>query len=127
MSAQDDLNVHGVVSNAMTSSKIADVKVTVKKNGATHNSFSTRANGKYEFYLDCNSVYEFVLEKEGFVTRSIVIDAKNIPENVIGAGIIMPTDMSMYEITEAMKNEDLSVFNQPIGKAKFDPVQGDLV
>ena len=127
ISAQDDLNVHGVVSNAMTSTKIPDVKVTVKKSGATHNSFTTRANGKYEFYLDCNASYEFVFEKSGFVTRSIVIDAQNIPESVIGAGIIMPTDMSMYEITEAMQNEDLSVFNQPIGKAKFDASQGDLV
>src|SRR5690554_2090383 len=127
MSAQDDLNVHGVVSNAITSSKIADVKVTVKKNGTEHNSFNTRANGKYEFYLDCNSVYEFIFEKPGFITRSIVIDAKNVPEEVIGAGIIMPTDMSMYEITEAMENEDLSVFNQHIGKAQFDPAQGDLV
>ena len=127
ISAQDDLNVHGVVSNAMTSSKIADVKVSVKKNGTVHNSFTTRANGKYEFYLDCNAAYEFIFEKSGFVTRSIQIDAKNVPESVIGAGIIMPTDMSMYEITEAMENENLSVFNQPIGKAKYDPAQNDLV
>ena len=127
MFAQDDLNVHGVVSNAITSSKIADVMVTVKKNGSSHNTFSTRANGKYEFYLDCNASYEFIFEKSGFVTRSIIIDARNVPQEVIGAGIIMPTDMSMFEITEAMENEDLSVFNQPIGKAKFDPAQGDLV
>src|SRR5690606_31398689 len=124
---QDDLNVHGVVSDAMTSSKLADVKVIVKKNGAEHNTFTTRANGKYEFYLDCGSKYEFVFEKQGFVKRSIIIDANSIPEEIIGAGIIMPTDMSMYEITEAMQNEDLSVFDQPIGKAKYDPVQMDLV
>lgn len=124
---QDDLNVHGVVSDAMTSSKISDVTVTVKKNGANHNSFTTRANGKYEFYLNCDSRYEFIFEKEGFVTRTIIIDATNIPEEVIGAGIIMPTDMSMYEITEAMKDEDLSVFDQPIGKASYDPAQSDLV
>src|SRR5690606_14280764 len=92
-----------------------------------HNSFTTRANGKYEFYLDCGSRYEFVFEKQGFVKRSIIIDANSIPEEIIGAGIIMPTDMSMYAITEAMQNEDLSVFDQPIGKAKYDPVQMDLV
>ena len=127
MFGQDDLNVHGIVSDAITSSKLADVTVNVKKNGSTHDSFTTRANGKYEFYLDCNSSYEFIFEKPGFVKRTIIIDANNIPEEVIGAGIIMPTDMSMFEITEAMEKEDLSVFDQPIGKAKYDPAQGDLV
>lgn len=125
--AQDDLNVHGVVSNAMTSSKLADVKVTVLKNGSSHNTFTTRANGKYEFYLDCNASYELVFEKSGYVKRSLLIDARNVPEEIVGPGIIMPTDMSMYEITEAMKNEDLSVFNQPIGKASYNAAEGDLV
>src|SRR5690606_32841805 len=124
---QDDLNVHGVVSDAMTASKISDVIVTVKKNGTVHNSFTTRANGKYEFYLNCDSRYEFIFSKEGFVNRKIIIDATNVPEEIIGAGIIMPTDMSMYEITEAMKNENLSVFDQPIGMASYDAVQTDLV
>ncbi|MFT6355728.1 MAG: hypothetical protein ACJAXD_002724, partial [Cryomorphaceae bacterium] len=45
--AQDDLNIHGVVSDAMTSSKLVDVKVTVKKDGSVHDNFTTRANGKY--------------------------------------------------------------------------------
>lgn len=125
--AQDDLNIHGVVSDAMSSSKLDGVKVTVKKNGTNHDSFTTRANGKYEFYLDCDSRYDLIFQKDGYVDRSITIDATNVPPEVIGAGIIMPTDMSMYEITEAMKGADLSVFNEPIGKAKFDPAQGDLV
>lgn len=125
--AQDDLNIHGVVSDAMTSSKLDGVTVNVIKNGTQHDSFTTRANGKYEFYLDCDSRYELVFNKDGYVERSIIIDAKNVPQEVIGAGIIMPTDMSMYEITEAMEDADLSVFNQPIGKAKFDPGEGDLV
>jgi len=125
--AQDDLNIHGVVSDAMTSSKLGDVKVTVKKDGSVHDSFTTRANGKYEFYLDCGAQYEFVFTKGGYVERSIVINSKGVPEEVIGAGIIMPTDMSMYEITEAMEGADLSVFDQPIGKAAYDPAEADLI
>jgi tetratricopeptide (TPR) repeat protein len=125
--AQDDLNIHGVVSDAMTSSKLGEVKVTVKKDGSVHDNFTTRANGKYEFYLDCGSQYEFVFEKSGFVKRSIRINSKGVPEEVIGAGIIMPTDMSMYEITEAMEGADMSVFDKPIGKASYDPAQADLV
>ncbi len=127
LSAQDDLNVHGIVSDAITSSKIEGVKVTVKKDGASHDSFTTRANGKYEFYLDCGSSYEFVFEKDGFVKRSLQVDSRNVPGEIIGAGIIMPTDMSMFAITPAMKDADLSVFNQPIGKASYDPALADLV
>lgn len=125
--AQDDLNIHGVVSDAMSSSKLGDVTVTVKKDGSTHDNFTTRANGKYEFYLDCGAAYEFIFKKTGYVERSIQINAKGVPEEIIGAGIIMPTDMSMYEITEAMADADLSVFDQPIGKASYDPAQADLV
>lgn len=127
MCAQDDLNVHGVVSDAMTSGKLGDVTVTVKKDGAKFDTYVTRANGKYEFYLDCGANYELLFEKEGYVNRSIIINSNGVPEEVIGAGIIMPTDMSMYEITEAMDGADLSVFDKPIGKAAYDPSQADLV
>ncbi|MEM9051222.1 MAG: hypothetical protein AAGC47_04130 [Bacteroidota bacterium] len=125
--AQDDLNIHGVVSDAMSSSKLGGVTVTVKKDGSSHDNYITRANGKYEFYLDCGFSYEFIFEKDGYVDRSIVINSKGVPEEIIGAGIIMPTDMSMYEITPAMDGADLSVFNKPIGKASYDPSQADLV
>lgn len=127
LAAQDDLNVHGVVSDAISSSKVDGVEVVVLKDGNRHNSFTTRANGKYEFYLDVGSRYEFKFSKEGYVTRSIVIDSRNIPQEVLGAGIIMPTDMSMYEITPAMEDADLSVFDKPIGMAFYDPAQADLV
>lgn len=125
--AQDDLNIHGVVSDALSASRLDGVTVTVTKNGVNHDSFTTRANGKYEFYLDCDSRYELSFVKDGYVERSIIIDAKNVPAEVIGAGIIMPTDMSMYAISEAMAEADLTVFQKPIGKAKYDPVEGDLV
>ncbi len=125
--AQDDLNIHGVVSDAMTSSKLSAVQVTVMKDGNKVDQFETRANGKYEFYLSCGSHYAFYFDKEGYVKRSIEIDSRNIPEEVIGAGIIMPTDMSMFAMTPAMENADLSVFNKPIGKASYDASQADLV
>jgi len=127
VTAQDDLNIHGVISDAMSSSKLSDVTVTVFKDGSQHDSYTTRGNGKYEFYLDCGSHYEFKFKKSGFVERSIVIDSRNVPEEVIGAGIIMPTDMSMYEITEAMEDSDMSVFDQPIGKAQYDTGEEDLI
>gem|GEM_PF-3256523 len=125
--SQDDLNVHGTVSDAMTSSKLDAVKVTVKKDGSAHNTVTTRANGKYEFYLASNSKYEFFFEREGYITRNIVINAKGIPEEVVGAGIIMPTDMTLFNFTEAMKDANLSVFDQPIGIASYDAVLKDLV
>ncbi len=127
LQAQDDLNIHGVVSDAMTSAKLADVSVTVMKDGQKVDKFDTRANGKYEFYLSCGFHYVFYFEKAGFVKRSIEIDSRNIPAEVIGAGIIMPTDMSMFAMTPAMEDADLSVFNKPIGKASFDAAQADLV
>ena len=46
---------------------------------------------------------------------------------IVGAGIIMPTDMSMYEITDAMKDMDMSVFDKPIGIASFDSMEQDLL
>ncbi len=124
---QDDLNVHGVVSDAMTSSKLGAVEVSVHKDGRQVDKFTTRNNGKYEFYLSVGSDYTFYFEKAGYVKRSIQIDSRNIPEEVVGAGIIMPTDMSMFSITAAMEGADLSIFDKPIGKAKYDPVQADLI
>ena len=56
---QDDLNVHGVVSDAMTSSKLGAVEVSVHKDGRQVDKFTTRNNGKYEFYLSVGSDYTF--------------------------------------------------------------------
>jgi hypothetical protein len=126
LSGQDDLNIHGVISDAMTSSKLGDVTVNVLKDGSNYDSYTTRANGKYEFYLDIGSHYELKFVRDGYVQRSIVIDSRNVPDEVVGAGIIMPTDMSMYEITPAMEGEDLSVFEEPIGKASYSESEQDL-
>lgn len=125
--SQDDLNIHGVVSDAMSQAKLSGVEVKAMKDGKVQDTYTTRGNGKYEFYLNCGAHYVFTFEKAGFVKRSIEIDSRNIPPEVIGAGIIMPTDMSMFAITPAMENEDLSVFDKPIGKASYDPSQADLV
>ena len=125
--AQEDLNVHGVVSDAMKQSKLSDVTVTVLSDGKELDKFTTRGNGRYEFYLTCGKHYVFRFERSGYVRRSLEIDSRKIPAEIIGAGIIMPTDMSMFAITEAMEDADLSVFDKPIGKASYDATQEDLV
>ena len=55
---------------------LAEVNVTVFKNGLEVDQFTTRYKGKFKYSLDEDAIYELRFSKEGFVTKSVVFDTQ---------------------------------------------------
>jgi tetratricopeptide (TPR) repeat protein len=118
-----DLYIFGIVKDYATSKKIPGVTIKAFENGKLVDTYETKVNGKYEFFLDVGKQYELVFSKPGIVTKRVSMDARNIPSEDVGAGFSMNIEMSLFEEMEGL---DVSILDQPIGIAKYNANTGAL-
>ncbi len=123
VSAQDELRVGGSVKDAASMKKKENVTVTVYQNGSVFDSYTTSSNGRYEFELPLGMNYSFKFSSEDFLAKSINVDTRNIPDEDKAGGFDMDMDVSLFAYVEGF---DKSILDQPIGKAKFDPVKNSI-
>lgn len=121
--AQDDIYVYGTVKDYVSAKKLPDIKITIFKNGAKIQEVVTGANGKYEFNLDFGADYKMVYEGGTMVSKNILIDTRNIPEEERQGGFGMNVDMTLFKETPGL---DVSILDKPIGKAKYQAGDGAL-
>lgn len=119
----DVVMVYGTVKDHSTAKKIDGVVVTVLKNGGKLLEVPTNASGKYEVNLDYGSEYKILLSKKGYVSKNIVIDTRDIPEEDRQGGHGINADFSMLQELAGM---DFSLLLEPFGKAKFDRAAGNI-
>lgn len=115
--------VFGTVKDFSTAKKLEGVTITVFKNGAKLVEVPTNASGKYEVNLDYGAEYKVMCSRKGFVSKNIVIDSRNIPEEDRTGGHGMNIDFTMMA---ELPGVDYSVLLEPFGKAKFDPAAGTI-
>jgi catechol-2,3-dioxygenase len=113
----DMVVVFGTVKDFSTAKKIDGVTVTVFKNGGKLVEVPTNASGKYEVNLDYGAEYKLLLAKKGYVSKNIVIDTRNIPEEDRSGGHGMNID---FTLMAELPGVDFSVLLEPFGKAKYD-------
>ena len=125
-SAQKDIiAMKGVMKMYGSSKKLTGVTVTLIENGTQKNKVITSSNGKFDFGLVYDKSYKIVFSKNGYVTKNIVVDTRNIPPEEKERGWFeIPMEMSLFEEVEDL---DVSILNQPIGKFRFDPGSNDIV
>lgn len=120
---QGELYIFGVVKDYANSKKLENVTITAYHNGVKVDEYVTRNNGKYEFFLDLGKEYDIKFGRSGFVGKSVYMDSRNIPEEDVGAGFSLNIEMSLFEEQEGL---DVSILDNPIGKAKYNPNTGAL-
>lgn len=119
----NDVYVFGTVKDYNTSKKLDGVKVTVLKNGKEDAAVVTRANGKYEFYLEFGYDYTLDFSKPGLVGKNVTINTQGVPAENQEGGLGMNIDMTLFGDIPGI---DYSLLNNPIGKSSYDPEQGTL-
>lgn len=80
--------------------------------------------GYYELSMLFGREYSIRYSAPDHYTKFIEIDTRFIPDSVIGAGILMPTDMTLG-LAENPQVEEL-LENNPIGKAYYRAETNDL-
>ncbi len=122
--AQNDVvYVYGYVKDDNSQLKMQGVTVALVEDGKVLNTYVTPLNGKFELDLAFDHAFELRFSKDGFVTKFIRIDTRNVPkENRVG-GFGFDVDIALFQIIEGV-NFDL--FKQPVGIAKYSAAKGDM-
>ncbi len=119
----DVVYIFGTVKDYFSAKKIDGVTVTVYKNGAKLTDIHTNASGKYDVNLDYGADYKLVYSKPGMVSKIISLDTRNVPEEERLGGHGFNLEMTLFN---DMPDVDFSILQQPIGKAKYDAVKGEV-
>lgn len=120
-SAQDGiLDVYGTVKDDATMKKMEGAVIKVLQNASEYDTFTTAGNGKYEFELPLGYSYKLSFSKGDYISKSVEINTKGIPEEDMAGGFQLNMDMSLFNDDGCF---DPAVLNKPIGKAAFDPVR----
>ncbi len=114
---QEEIPVFGAVTNEGSGRNLGKVTVSLIKDGSKEKEVITANNGKYEFKLDFGHKYLIEFKKEGFASKKLQVDTRNVTEKARKeGGFQMEVGMTLFKKIEGM---DESVLDQPIGKASF--------
>ena len=119
----DRLLVYGTVKDERSGKKLSDVQVILVEDGSTKKTFVTTLNGKFELDLDFDHDYDIRFTKDGYVTKFININTKNVPENNKVGGFGFELDMSLFEVVEGV---NFDILKKPIGKANYVESSGEI-
>ena len=121
--AQNDVSIFGVVRDHDDNKKISGVSIEVKQDGNKYNTLSSNASGKYEFVISFDHDYEIIYTYPDYVTKFLTIDTRNVPSEEKEGGYEMNIDMTLFRRIEGL---DVSILDNPIGKAQFDQGEGKM-
>lgn len=117
------LRLVGAVTEKATALPLADASVRIYKNGEKLRTLTTGSNGRYEVLLDNNADYVIRFALPGHVSKCYTISTHG-PE--------WEGDRSIKEVyvemtmLERLPELDLSLFDLPMGIARFDPLNGQV-
>ena len=101
--------------------KLPGVSVIVKQNGSTLETLSTASNGKFgPLELEYGNVYTIVIKQDGYVTKTVVADAKKgyFAEDIENPNIDFSIPTSLVK---KMPDTDYSVLeDKPVARFEID-------
>lgn len=119
----DNIYVYGTVKDYVSAVKLQGVSVIVHKDDVRIATLVTDSLGRYEVNLDFDHVYKLWFMQPGKVTKQIEVDARAIPTDLRPGGFGMNVEMTLFKSLQGL---DMSVLDQPIGKARYSPVDSTM-
>lgn len=96
--------------------KLQNTTVILYKNDSKVDS-TVLEKGKYNLLLDTGFIYKAVFKKAEYVTKYIILNTKEAPENS-KKNSKLKIDIGLFQAKEALKVDFLKT--EPIGYARFD-------
>ena len=115
------LKVQGVVTDHVLREPLSGVLVRVYRNGVKQEAENTPLSGRYAFQLENNADYVIRFSAPGMITKSFTIDTHGLVWEGDHAMKTLTIEMTMIEKVQGV---DLSVFDLPMGLARFEPATG---
>lgn len=117
------LRMYGTVVDSDNEKSLGECIVRVLQDGEYIESYETKKTGKYDLFLPSGPEYRFYFEKDGFVSKNILINTKDagaIDDQFIYS---LKADISLFK---TVKGIDYTILEQPIGKGACNPRNGKV-
>jgi hypothetical protein len=121
--AKEGVMVYGYVRDHVSDLGMAEAVVRILPEDSTARDTLVRTNafGFYVYTLGYDRVFRLTYSAEGTISKTIVIDLMNIPEEDRPGGFGMNVDMRLFA---PIPGEDLSFLEQPMGRSRYVPERG---
>lgn len=90
---------------------LEDVKILLFENGELIKEMNNRKTGFYSFILTAGSTYEITFERQGYISKKVQIQTKNLPDKDYDEAFKMITDISLFP---EMEGKDLTSFSKQV-------------
>lgn len=121
--AQDEIYVYGHIRRYENRASIPNARVLLFPSEGTTDTILANDTGYYECHLDY-LYWTLVFESPGLISKTVVIDGLDVPEQEREGGHGMNVDMTLFA---PMPGRDFSFLEEPIGVARYSPVDSSLV
>ena len=117
--AQTDaiLQVSGTIKDEDSGRKLPGCEIVIFQDGVEFTRLEGDKNAGYSIELPIRYSYTFQYERDGFVSKKVVLDVSEIPEGEAVGGFGFDLDMSLFKNIEGF---DISILDTPIGMGMFD-------
>jgi len=118
-----DLRLRGEVTNFVSRTPLDQVLVRVYRDGVKEQSFTTGHGGSYTIDLERDGNYVIRFSLQGHVTKCFAVDTHGAAWQGDRREVSVDVEMTLFETVPDM---DLSLFDLPMGLARFCPTTGFL-
>ena len=117
--AQTDaiLQVSGTIKDEDSGRKLPGCEIVIFQDGVEFTRLDGDKNAGYSIELPIRYSYTFQYERDGFVSKKVVLDVSEIPEGEAVGGFGFDLDMSLFKNIEGF---DISILDTPIGMGMYD-------
>lgn len=120
---QDIIYLEGTVKDERSGKKLETVNVVLEEDGEVVNTYTTSVNGRFEMTLKFDHLYNVRFNKDGYVSKYLSIDTRNVSENAKTGGFGFQIDMTIFEVVEDV---NFDILKKPVGKAAFEEELNDI-
>lgn len=121
--AQDDIFVYGRIKDLENKAPISDARVVMFSAAEGSDTVFANDTGYYECHLGYEH-WTLVFEAPGFVSKRVIIDGRDVPEEQRSGGHGMNVEMTLFP---PQPGRDFSILESPIGVARYNEVDSAIV
>ena len=118
-----DLRLHGEVTSYASRAPLGEVLVRVYRDGVKEQAFNTGNGGHYTIDLERGGHYIIRFSLPGHVTKCFAVDTHGAAWEGDRREVSVDVEMTMVPV---VPDVDLSLFDMPMGMARFSPTTGFL-
>jgi hypothetical protein len=115
---EENLFLNGELTDYYTGESLGGVAVKATANGKKIAQGTTDSKGEFEMVLDYDNEYRIDFSRGGYITKTIIISTKGVPEKKKRQCPDMEVEITLFKPNKCIKKD---IMKKPIGKAIYFP------